>query len=122
MTLFRSLFLFLVFSFAFNLSAEAKQPMKMKYVNPAAAFVGTWRVDSYDTRDFDKLPNDLQDQLKEEAGAFPIGQRLKMDAPGPTVMPGSIDPSTMKSDVVGEEVDITLLSPFVPEVCQLGKH
>lgn len=91
---------------------------KKKFENPALQFEGTWRVDSYDFREFDETPENLDEQLKDEASAFPIGQRIKFVWTGSEVMPGTIDPVTMKSNgPIGETLKMTILQPFEKKLC-----
>ena len=89
-----------------------------KFENPALQFEGTWRVDSYDFREFVEIPADLAIQLKNQSGAFPIGQRLRFELTGPAIISGNIDPATMKYEGPrGEGLNMTILRPFEHELC-----
>ncbi|GAC1568997.1 MAG: hypothetical protein NVS3B3_22920 [Aquirhabdus sp.] len=94
---------------------------KKKFENPAEQFEGLWRVDSYDFRGFEKIPDDFDKQL-EETIAFPIGQRIKFQRIGSTGIPGNIDPVTMKYDgPIGEALRMTLLQPFEKKLCDIKR-
>jgi hypothetical protein len=71
-----------------------------KFSNPATQFAGTWRVDSYDFREFESAPEDMENQIKKsgEFSDFPVGQIVEFVPTGIQVMPGTIDPATMTSD------------------------
>ena len=91
---------------------------KKKFESPAAKFVGTWQVDSYDFREFEEPPPNLAEQLKKEESAFPIGQRIRFVSTGSAIMPGTIDPVTMKSNgPIGDTLEMTILQPFEKSLC-----
>ncbi|MES2259984.1 MAG: hypothetical protein V4724_15785 [Pseudomonadota bacterium] len=114
-TIITSSFLICFFSHVPDASSATK---RKKFENPALQFVGTWRVDSYDFREFEAAPDDLENQLKSNAEAFPIGQRIKFAWTGSAGMPGNIDPVTMKfSGPAGETLRMTLLPPFEKKLC-----
>jgi len=100
-------------------NATAKPAVKKKrFINPALQFAATWRVDSYDLRSFAANVQDLDARMKDEAGFFPIGQRIRFESEGVVVMPGSIDPVSMTSrGPIGEELSMTILQPFEKSLC-----
>lgn len=100
--------------------ANAKSPMKKKkFENPALQFEGTWQVDSYDFREFEEVPNNINEQLLKEAGAFPIGQRIQFVSAGRSVMPGTFDTATKKfTGLIGETLEMILVQPYVKNLCQ----
>lgn len=101
----------------FLISANAKPHMK-KFENPAVQFVGTWRVEAYDFREFSSMPTDLNVQLKEKAASFPVGQRLKIESDGTVGMPGTYNTDKMKFEgPVGEALSITFLAPLEKQLC-----
>lgn len=110
--------IFMVFSFM-NDAAAAATPLKnKKFESPARKFEGTWRVEAHDLREFVAPPADLATQLQNESGGFPIGQRLRFEYTGSAVMPGSIDPISMRAaGPAGTTLRLTLLAPFSPELC-----
>ncbi len=114
------LVLFSVLLFCFINGSDARPAIKKKkFKNPAFQFEGTWRVDSYDFREFVAVPDNLESKLKDEAAAFPVGQRIRFTWTGSAVMPGNIDPTTMKfSGPTGETLEMTLLQPFEKELCK----
>jgi hypothetical protein len=114
----------LIISLIFSLilfSNEAVAAMKNKNIkNPAIQFTGVWRVEEYDFREFDSAPENLEEQLnaKHEYAGFPIGQIIEFRATGSVVMPGTIDPNTMKSNgPIGEGLTMILHSPFDKKLC-----
>ena len=110
--------LIVIFSI-FISNANSRPSVKhKKAANPALQFEGLWRVDSYDFREFVGIPADLAIQLKDEAGAFPIGQRISFEATGSAIISGNIDPSTMKYEgPKGEGLTMTIQRPFERELC-----
>ena len=107
----------MLFSFVFFSVAEAKSKMR-KFDNPAFQFIGSWRVDKYDFREFLEAPTDLGNQLKEHPASFPIGQVLKINAHGLVVMPGTVNNATGELDgPVGEELSISFMPPFGNNLC-----
>lgn len=108
----------LVFSLSYLNVAEAKQRMK-KFTNPAAQFVGTWRVEAHDFREFIAVPDDLALQLQDQAASFPVGQILRIDWDGQVVMPGTYN--TEKNEFegpVGEALSFTFMPPLEENLCK----
>lgn len=98
-------------------NANARSKMK-KFENPAMQFVGVWRVDSHDFREFIRVPVDLDEQLQESAASFPVGQSLKIERHGEVVMPGTFNTDTMEFEgPVGEELSIKFLTPLNKRLC-----
>ena len=109
----------LLLAFPFMHDASAATPSKKKFENPARKFEGTWRVESHDFREFVAAPADLASQFQNEAGAFPVGQRLRFTYTGSAALPGGIDPVSMRSTgPVGETLRMTLLAPFASQMCE----
>jgi hypothetical protein len=112
----------IVFASFFATSTEAKTPMKKKFVNPATQFNGTWRVVSYDFREFDAAPEDLEKQLnamEHEFAVFPINLELTLENNDSFVLPGSINPETMTSPLPSaENLWVKLPSSSVKMLCK----
>lgn len=110
-------FSILLFSVVLSNIAEAKPKMK-KFENPAFQFIGSWRVDTYDFREFEEIPTDLNRQLREDAASFPVGQILRIDWHGAVVMPGTFNTETNKFEgPVGEELSISFMPPLQKNLC-----
>ena len=106
--------------FVLGLSNSVAKPAvkKPRYVNPALQFATTWRVDSYDLRNFTGEVRDIDAKMVEKAGFFPIGQHIRFEAGGEVVLPGSIDPVTMTAHgPTGPELEMTILQPFEKKLC-----
>ncbi len=113
-----------VFSFIFLFSCHvsyARSPVKPnQFSTPVKQFEGLWEVESYDFRAFSAAPNNLEDQLNapEEYAGFTIGLQIEFSASGSAVMPGSINPTTMKSSgPSGQTMQVRILQPFSPQFC-----
>lgn len=115
----RVIYLFVfVFSVTHLNAAEAKQKMR-KFTNPAAQFVGTWRVEAYDFREFLAVPDNLATQLEDSAASFPVGQKLKIDSTGAAVMPGTYNTEKNRFEgPVGETLLLTFLPPLEKTLCK----
>ena len=111
---------FILMSCLFISNVNSKPFVKhKKTTNPALQFEGEWRVDSYDFREFVSVPTDLLVKLKNEAGAFPIGQHISFESIGVVILPGGINPETMKYvGPQGEGLKMTILRPFEHELCE----
>lgn len=110
-------FLLILFIVSWLNNAEAKSKMK-KFENPAHQFIGSWRVEAYDFREFIEVPTDLDSQLKDKAASFPVGQMLEIDWHGTVVMPGTFNTETSKFEgPVGEELSIKFMTPLEKKLC-----
>lgn len=99
--------------------SKAAGTMK-KLTHPSTQFAGLWRVDSYDFREFATPPADLEQQLSLEAqySGFPLGQVMEFVPNGAAILPGSIDPVSMKaSGPVGQTMQLNLRPPYDQKLC-----
>ncbi|NHZ94891.1 hypothetical protein [Massilia sp. CCM 8734] len=115
----RVMYLFVfVFSVTYLNAAEAKQKMR-KFTNPTAQFVGTWRVEAHDFREFFAGPDNLAIQLENQAASFPVGQKLKIESTGAAVMPGTYNTEKNRFEgPVGETLLFTFMSPLEENLCK----
>jgi len=110
--------LLLILILAMTNSTARPSAKKERFANPSLQFAGTWRVHSYDLRSFNSEIPDIEAKMREEAGFFPIGQRIRFEARGMVVLPGSVDPLAMSGQgLTGEELEMTLLQPFEKKLC-----
>jgi hypothetical protein len=100
---------------------DAKPALKVnKFKNPAIQFQGMWRVDGYDTREFEKIPKDLEEQLDADRSitTLTLGVVVELVHTGRDVMPGTINPQTMTSPgPEGETLRLTIKRPFSTQLC-----
>ncbi|MDM5177976.1 hypothetical protein PO883_12320 [Massilia sp. DJPM01] len=90
-----------------------------KFENPALQFAGTWRVDSYDFHEFKEVPPNIESQLITHAGALPIGQKIRMEWTGLSLMPGNYNSEKMDFDgPIGEVMKMTFLMPLGKNFCK----
>jgi hypothetical protein len=119
-----SIKILLVFSIIFIFSSNvihARSPVKPSHFStPVKQFEGLWEVEKYDFRAFTAPPSNLDEQLNaaDEFGGFTIGQQLEFIPSGNAVMPGSINPTTMKSSgPTGQTLHFRVMRPFAPQFC-----
>ncbi|MDQ1834943.1 hypothetical protein [Massilia scottii] len=106
------------FFVAFINTTDAKTNMK-NFESPAVQFVGSWRVEAYDFREFTSPPADFDAQLRGNAASFPVGQMLKVESAGAAVMPGTYNTEKMKFDgPTGETLRVTFLTPLEKNLCK----
>lgn len=112
----------LIFSLLFSMNlCMAKTVMNnAKFKDPATPFIGVWHVVSHDLREFEIPPENIEAQMTQEKefAGLPIGQIVRFDRGETQVMPGTIDPNTMRSaGPIGLVLEISLLPPFVEKLC-----